>query len=134
VLASNGSVGIGTASPTSTLTVVAGGSTLADAWTTRSSARLKMNVHPLIGALEKVGELQGVSYDWKSNGKHNIGLIAEQVASIVPEVVSFDAQTKEAEGLDYAGLTSLLIEAMKQQEGEIKSLKSRLRRLESHQD
>ena len=55
-----GGVGVGTTSPAATLDVVAGGTTLADAWTTRSSRQFKANIQPLEGALEKVEQLRGV--------------------------------------------------------------------------
>jgi len=56
-----GRVGVGTSSPAATLDVAIGHTTLADAWTTRSSRRFKRNVEPLQGALEKIEQLQGVS-------------------------------------------------------------------------
>jgi hypothetical protein len=116
IIKENGSVGVGTATPAATFEVKQGGSTLADAWTTRSSARFKNNIQPLFGSLATVEKLRGVSYDSKVNGKHDIGLIAEEVAQVVPEVVSFDATTGQPSGLDYARLTALLIEAVKQQQ------------------
>ena len=63
-----------------------GGLTLADAWTTRSSRRFKTNIQPLEGALEKIVQLQGVSYERKADGKHEIGVLAEDVDRVVPEV------------------------------------------------
>ena len=41
----------------------------------------------LNGALDKVERLRGVSFDWKTTGKHDVGLIAEEVAQVLPEVV-----------------------------------------------
>jgi len=116
---SSGNVGIGTAAPANTLEVKAGGTTLADAWTVRSSARFKTNVQPLLGALAKVQQLRGVSYDLRASGQHQIGLIAEEVARVLPEVVSFESNGTDAQGLDYARLTALLIEAVKQQQLQI---------------
>jgi len=78
-LPASGAVGVGTTSPAATLDVGAGGTTLADAWTTRSSRQFKVNIQPLEGALEKVVQLQGVSYERKSDGKHEIGVVAEDV-------------------------------------------------------
>ena len=122
-LTGTGNVGIGTTGPANTLEVVAGGTTLADAWTVRSSRRFKTNVQPLEGALEKVEKLQGVSYDRKSDGRHEIGVIAEDVDQVLPEVVSRDPRTKEVQGVDYARLAALLIEAVKSQQAEIQQLK-----------
>lgn len=126
-----GGVGIGNATPSATLDVIAGGSTLADAWTTRSSRRFKMNIQPLEGALEKIERLQGVSYERRADGKHEIGVVAEDVDQIVPEVVSRDPKTNEVQGVDYSRLTALLIEAVKSQQAEIRELKARINQLTS---
>jgi hypothetical protein len=125
-------VGIGTASPANTLEVVAGGTTLADAWTARSSRRFKTNIQPLERALEKVTQLQGVSYERKTDGKREIGVIAEDVDQILPEVVSRDPKTQEVQGVDYARLAALLIEAVKSQQAEIQQLKAQIGQITSH--
>jgi hypothetical protein len=124
-----GQVGIGTQTPANTLEVVAGGTTLADAWTTRSSRQFKTNIQPLEDALQKVEQLQGVSYDRKTDGKHEIGVVAEDVDQVVPEVVSHDPKTHEAQGVDYSRLAALLIEAVKTQQSEIDQLKAQIQKL-----
>ena len=124
-----GQMGIGTQTPANTLEVVAGGTTLADAWTTRSSRQFKTNIQPLEDALQKVEHLQGVSYDRKTDGKHEIGVVAEDVDQVVPEVVSHDPKTHEAQGVDYSRLAALLIEAVKTQQSEIDQLKAQIQRL-----
>ena len=117
----HGNVGIGTTTPTNLLTVVkGGGSAIADGWATYSSRRWKTNIQPLHDALARVEQLRGVSYDLKDSGKHEIGVIAEEVGAVVPEVVSFEDNGKDARGVDYSRLTALLIEATKQQQGEIR--------------
>jgi hypothetical protein len=90
--------------------------------TQSSSRRWKTNITPMIGALAKVEQLQGVTYDWKDSGRHDIGLIAEDVHAVVPEVVLMEANSVDAKGVDYARLTSLLIEAVKEQQREIRQL------------
>ena len=127
-----GFVGIGTTSPTNTLEVVAEGTTLADAWTVRSSRRFKMNIRPLDAALEKVEQLQGVTYQRKSDGRHEIGVLAEDVDRVLPEVVSRDPVTNEVQGVDYARLAALLIEAVKSQQAEIQHLKAQVGRLQAN--
>lgn len=113
----NGRVGIGHNTPPNLLSLQRGGGpAIADGWTTWSSARFKTNIRPLVGAIAKIEKLRGVSYNLKATGKHDIGLIAEEVAQVVPEVVSLDPTTGEVQGLDYARLTALLIEAVKQQQ------------------
>ena len=71
---------------------------------------------------EKVQSLQGVSYDLKSNGQHQIGLIAEDVGEVIPEVVSYEKNGVDAQGVDYGRLTALLVEATKEQQVEIERL------------
>jgi len=111
---------------------VSGGSTLADEWTIRSSRRFKTNIQPLEGALQKIEQLQGVAYQRKSDGKREIGVVAEDVAQIVPEVVSHDPETHEVQGVDYSRLSALLIEAVKSQQTEIQLLKAEIEQLTSN--
>jgi len=112
-----GFVGIGTTSPDHLLTLVqGGGAAIADGWNTYSSRRWKTNIKTLNGALGKVEQLRGVSYDLKDSGKHEIGVIAEEVGAVVPEIVSWEKNGKDARGVDYSRLTALLIEATKEQQ------------------
>ncbi len=124
----NGNVGIGTTNPSNILTVKQNSSTdpIADAWRTYSSRRWKINIQPIAGALDKVQRLRGVYYDWKVDGKHDIGLIAEEVGEVIPEVVEYEENGEDARGLDYARLVAILIEAVKEQQKEIKELEARL--------
>ena len=113
----HGNVGIGTATPSNLLTLVqGGGAALADGWNTYSSRRWKTHIQPLQNALGKVEQLRGVSYDLKGSGKHEIGVIAEEVGAVVPEVVTYEDNGKDARSVDYSRLTALLIEATKQQQ------------------
>ncbi len=94
-----------------------------------SSRRWKTNINTLHGALGKVGQLRGVSYDRKGSGKHEIGVIAEEVGAVVPEVVSWDRNGTDALGVDYARLTALLIEATKEQQTLIREQQAQIARL-----
>jgi hypothetical protein len=82
--------------------------------------------------LEKIEQLQGVSYERKADGRHEIGVVAEDVAQVVPEVVSRDSQTHEVQGVDYSRLAALLIEAVKTQQAEIQQLKMQVLQLTSN--
>ena len=127
-----GKVGIGVNAPTQTLEVKVGGTTLADDWTIRSSRRFKTNIQPLHDALGRIEALQGVSYERKSDGKQEIGVVAEDVDRVLPEVVAHDPDTQEVEGVDYSRLVALLIEAVKSQQAEIERLKSQMAQLTSN--
>jgi hypothetical protein len=95
------------------------GLAVADGWGTYSSRRFKTDIKTLPDALDKVEKLRGVSYTLKANGKHEIGVIAEEVGEVVPEIVTYEANGKDARAVDYNRLTALLIEATKQQQAEI---------------
>ena len=107
------------------------GKGISSGWDTFSSRRWKTNIQTIEGALEKVERLRGVSFDWKEKGGHNIGLIAEEVAAVIPEVVSYDENGKDALGLDYARLTALLVEATKEQQSQIRELKAEIKGLKA---
>lgn len=84
------------------------------------------DIQTLPDALQKVEKLRGVSYTLKATGKHEIGVIAEEVGKVVPEVVDWEANGKDARSVDYSRLTALLIEATKQQQAEIAALTAKL--------
>ena len=111
------SVGIATTTPTNVFTIGKGaGHAIADGWDTYSSLRWKSNIRTLADALAKVERLRGVSYDLKNSGKHEIGVIAEEVVKVVPEVVTYEDNGTDARSVDYSRLTALLIEATKEQQ------------------
>jgi len=110
-------VGIGTATPANVFTIAQGaGPAVSDGWNVYSSRRWKTNIETLHGALGKVEQLRGVSYELKANGKHEVGVIAEEIGAVVPEVVTWDQNGKDAQSVDYSRLTALLIEATKEQQ------------------
>ncbi len=108
------------------------GDARARAWVTYSSARHKTNVQTVKNPIDTVKSLRGVTYDWKGTGQADVGFIAEEVGAIVPEVVSFGKDGR-AEGIDYGRLTSVLVEAMKQQQSEIEKLQNVVLNLTSEQ-
>lgn len=106
------------------------GTGMAYAWNTYSSIRWKENINPIDHALDKVLSLRGVYFDWRENKKHDIGMVAEEVGKVIPEVVTYEENGNDAQGLDYAKLTALLVEAMKEQQKEIDLLKAKIEKLE----
>lgn len=135
-----GNIGIGTDSPGNILTVGRYSATdpIADSWTTYSSRRWKTNINPIENAVDKVQQLRGVSFDWKKDGKHDIGLIAEEVGEVIPEVVAYEDNGTDAKSVDYARLVAVLIEAVKEQQKQLEdqrktidALQERLSNLES---
>ena len=74
-------------------------------------------------AIDKIQHLRGVSFDWKADGKHDIGLIAEEVGEVIPEVVVYEENGTDAKSLDYARLVAVLIEAVKEQQKQLDELR-----------
>ena len=118
VIFPSGNIGIGVTRPENLLTIKRSSETnpIADGWTTYSSRRWKTEIKPIDGALEKVQRLRGVSFDWRADGKHDIGLIAEEVGEVVPEVVAYEENGRDAKSVDYARLVPLLVESIKEQQ------------------
>jgi len=92
--------------------------------TANSDERLKENVETIEDALEKVKQLRGVEYDHKKTGDHCLGVIAQEVEKIVPDVVYEDALGVKS--VAYQNMVALLIEAVKDQQKQIDELKSLL--------
>ena len=133
----SGSLGLGASSAFRlTLPNSAGmdGSGLAYQWLTYSSKKWKTNIKKIDNALDKVLKLEGVEFDWKKEygGKHDIGLIAEDVGKVVPEVVVYEDDSEEnAVGLSYERLIPLLIEALKEQQKQINQLQLEINALKN---
>ncbi|MFA6514634.1 MAG: tail fiber domain-containing protein [Patescibacteria group bacterium] len=89
-----------------------------------SDARLKENITPLSNSLEKIQKMNGVSFDWKKNGAHDIGVIAQNIEAVTPELVYTDENGIKS--VKYANMVALLIEAVKEQQLEIDSLKAEI--------
>lgn len=133
LIRASGGVGIGTNAPSTILSVVRGSATdpIADAWTTYSSRRWKTNIRPVVDALDLVRRLRGVTFEWTEDGRPDIGLIAEEVGEVVPEVVAYEANGVDARSVDYARLVAVLIEAVKAQQIQIEELQREVATLRS---
>jgi hypothetical protein len=91
---------------------------------TTSDATLKTNVETLTGSLDAVKALRGVSFDWIENGNSEVGVIAQEVEEVIPDVVSTNDQGIKS--VKYGNLVGVLIEAIKEQQAQIDELKARL--------
>jgi hypothetical protein len=92
--------------------------------TETSDRRVKSYIEPITHALDKVLLLDGVSYMKDGMINKNIGLIAQDVSRVVPEVVSMD--TDGMFSVSYSNLVALLIEAIKEQDKKITELNDKL--------
>jgi hypothetical protein len=95
-----------------------------------SDRRLKDNIVNIENPIEKVQKLNGVTWDWNDNADElqkstpTVGVIAQEVEEVLPQLVN--TRDNGYKAVDYAKLTGLLIEAIKDQQKQIDELKSRL--------
>ncbi|MGL4346599.1 MAG: tail fiber domain-containing protein [Chitinophagaceae bacterium] len=103
-----------------------------------SDNRLKKDVSPIHGALSKILQLQGVSYEWRKDMEkqsgysfkdgRDYGLIAQEVQKVLPELVK--KETKGFLTVDYTHIIPIIIEAIKQQQKEIETLKDKVNQID----
>ena len=94
-----------------------------------SDSRLKENVTPISNPLEKLNQIGGYEYDWipmegiHENEGHDIGVIAQEIESILPEIVT--TRENGFKAVKYERLVALLIECVKEQQKQIDELKNK---------
>ena len=97
--------------------------TFAGTITENSSIRYKDNIETVKYGLDKVLQMRGVTYTKKDTGLKELGLIAEELNEILPEVV-LKNEEGEPDSVSYGRITAILIEAIKDLKKEIEELKS----------
>ena len=136
---SSGNVGIGTSSWTGTFALYVAGNIGASGnitALTSSDKKLKKNISQLKDPLKKIIEIRGVEFDWDKkdsdipheDGKHDVGIIAQEVEKVLPEAVTVTGDGYKA--LHYEKLIPLLVEAIKEQNIRIDKLETRIKDLE----
>ena len=126
----NTSNGLAGANPSNAFVVNYDGSaTLSGDLTINSDMRLKSNILSLSGALAKLLEIDGKTYTMKSNEKDTkIGLLAQDVLKVFPELVKAENNSEETLSVNYQGLIPVLINAIKEQQVQIDELKKLLKK------
>jgi len=92
-----------------------------------SDERLKDNITPIEGALDKLNQIGGYGFDWNDNSEHSghdVGVIAQEIEKVLPEVVVDRDNGYKA--VRYEKIVALLINAIKEQQLQIDELKSKL--------
>jgi hypothetical protein len=109
----------------------------ATTYATSSDYRLKENVVPMTGALNKVALLNPVTFTWKTDGTNGQGFIAHELQAVVPDCVGGEKDAVDAEGkpvyqdIDTSFLVATLTAAIKEQQTIINELKTRIEALEN---
>lgn len=101
--------------------IKATGNIIAAATLTASDERLKANIKTINDAVNKVMALRGVSFE--RNGKEQIGVIAQEVQKVLPQVVDVPDDANDFLAVSYGNIVGLLIEAVKDQQNQIEDLK-----------
>ena len=115
-------VGIGTTTPSTKLEVV--GTITCTTMIETSSVVAKTNVKKLTSQTAKIAKLSPVSFNYKKDNKRSLGLIAEEVAQVYPELVEYE--NGQPLGVNYSKLTSVLISAVNELAAELAELKKQL--------
>ena len=119
-VSSNGRTGLGCTSPQTRLDV--NGTTRTTSLVETSARRYKENIVSLQDQLENIKKLEPVEFEWKKTKKKDIGLIAEDVEKVYPQLVEHD-DNGDLMGVKYSKITSLLIKAVQEQQEQIDQLK-----------
>ena len=94
-----------------------------------SDAKLKANIVSLGSTLAKLLLIDGKTYTMKKNGKQKIGVLAQDIQKVFPELVTTD--DKERLAVNYQGLVPVLINALKEQDDKISRLEKLVEKLVS---
>ena len=95
------------------------GTVAATDFNSTSDITLKDNVSIIDNALEMINNLEGISWNWKDSGKASLGVSAQNVETVAPELVT----TGDHKAVNYNGLVGVLIEAVKSLSAEVETLK-----------
>jgi hypothetical protein len=112
-----------------------------------SDRRMKDNIMVIDNPIEKIKQIRGVTFDWNEKGpnytkgwtgqpegqKHDVGVIAQEIQKVLPEVVHERGKDSGMEGMlgvKYEKIVPLLIEGIKEQQNMIEDLQSRIKKLE----
>ena len=109
---------------TNTSSSVTFSSVTAATFNTTSDIRLKDNIRTFESAMDVVSQLRGVRFAWKETGVETVGLIAQEVEKVLPELIGTNADTG-LKSVSYANMVAVLIEAVKELKAEIEELKKR---------
>lgn len=86
---------------------------------TTSDLNVKENIRTIENALEIVSDLRGVRFDWIETHSPSLGVIAQEVEEVLPELISHSTHKT----VNYNGIIGVLIEAIKELQAEVEELK-----------
>jgi hypothetical protein len=90
-----------------------------------SSLRYKTSVQNFARGLDVVRRLRPITFDWRDGGAHDIGFGAEEVNAVEPLLTTRNSRG-EIEGVKYAQITAVLVNAVKEQQSEIEAQRKQI--------
>ncbi|CAK0748520.1 hypothetical protein CCP3SC15_1560005 [Gammaproteobacteria bacterium] len=105
--------------------------TAAGVWTNASDRRIKQNIRDIEYGLNALMQLRAVSYEMVLTDVPQVGFIAQEVESIIPEVVHVPADESEHYGVSYGNLVAIAVKAIQEQNALIQALTARVHALEN---
>lgn len=101
----------------------------ASSWSSLSDRRLKENIKPITNGLDKIMKLNPVSYNYLHSDVQSLGLIAQEVKEVVPEIVNVPKNEDEYMSVRYSELIPVLIDAVQELKKENEELKKKMESL-----
>lgn len=105
--------------------VSAGGTITSPFFYSESDSTLKDNIEPITNALDVIKGINGVKYVWKRSQAPGVGVIAQDVEKVLPEIVAINNAGSKT--VSYDSLVAVLIEAVKEQQKQIEELKAKIK-------
>ena len=98
-----------------------------------SDSRWKENVADLEVGLEEIQRLRPVSFDWKDDPDQglNYGLVAQEVAEVLPELIHRGDRPEDPLGLNYAEMVPVLVNAIQEQQDQLETQENQIKNLEA---
>ena len=111
---------------TTRLTISTTGTVTASAFSPTSDINLKTNINEINSALDIINNIRGVSFEWKETNEKSLGVIAQEIEVVLPELVGEEEGIKN---VNYNGIVAVLIECVKEQQKQIEELKTMIKNL-----
>ena len=105
------------------------------AYNTSSDRNLKENIVDASSQLDIVKAIQIREFDWKKDSHHDLGVIAQELYEVIPNIVTKGSETPDADGfvmpwsVDYGKITPYLVKAIQEQQEQIEQLKTEIQTL-----
>ncbi len=98
-------------------------------WVNASDQSMKANITDLSYGLDTINNLQPRAFEWSDTGESDIGFVAQELETQIPEVVSGEDGSK---GVNYGAITAVLVKALQEANTKIEELETRIQTLENN--